>query len=100
MMITMTKEAKNQLQSLTLAEHLLPRIDAHVAGGCGLAVNFLFIFDQPRKLDTLYYSHGMAIQVDYVTQQYLYNTSVTVDYNEEDGFCAITEFTFDGNSCS
>ncbi|WP_067843917.1 hypothetical protein [Amphibacillus sediminis] len=44
---------------------LLPRIDAHVAGGYGLSINYLLIFDEARKIDTIYQINGISIRVDY-----------------------------------
>ncbi|WP_017472539.1 iron-sulfur cluster biosynthesis family protein [Amphibacillus jilinensis] len=99
MKIMITNQAQDQLNHLNLTDGLLPRIDAELTGGCGLAISYVFIFDQQRKLDTIYRPHGIPIRMDYVTQKYLNHTGVTIDYNEADGFYVMTKLTFDRNPC-
>ncbi|QGH36944.1 hypothetical protein GI584_05845 [Gracilibacillus salitolerans] len=92
-MIHITKEAQQKLLSIELQDGVLPRIDAEVAGGCGLTVNYVFIFDHARRNDTIYQSNGFPIRVDYFTKRYLEGNAPTIDY--ADGFHVINDVEFD-----
>ncbi len=94
-MIHITKEAQQKLSSIELQDGVLPRVDTNVTGGCGLTINYLFIFDQARKNDTIYHSYGVSIRVDPFTKRYLEGNPPTIDYSDSNGFQVINNVEFD-----
>ena len=46
-----------------LQEEQSPRIDADVAGGCGMSVKFSLVFDEPRRNDTVIEYDGIQIRI-------------------------------------
>ena len=66
-------------------EKLSPRIDANIAGGCGISVNFALLFDEPRRNDTVIEYEDIQIQIDPFTKRYLGEVT-QIDYTDEDGF--------------
>ncbi|MGN8646631.1 iron-sulfur cluster biosynthesis family protein [Gracilibacillus sp. HCP3S3_G5_1] len=95
MKLHLTKAAELKLHEVKLQDDHLPRIDAIMKGGCGLAIDFLFIFDTPRKNDSIYHTSGIAIQVDAFTKRYLADGTVTIDYKND--FQVISDSGFDSN---
>ena len=85
MIITLTETALDKLKAIELNEEQLPRIDAEVAGGCGLSVKFKLVFDGPRRNDTIIEYDGIQIQMDYFTKRYL-DEETQIDYSDEQGF--------------
>ena len=49
MIITLTEAALSKLKEMVVEEGHSPRIDANVAGGCGVSVAFKLVFDEPRR---------------------------------------------------
>ncbi|MDX8044354.1 iron-sulfur cluster biosynthesis family protein [Gracilibacillus sp. S3-1-1] len=96
MKIELTESAVHQLQSLKLTDGQLPRIDANMKGGCGLAIDYLFLVDERRKNDYIYQTNGISIQMDHFTRRYLAEDTVTIDYTTE--FLVLSEVDFD-SSC-
>lgn len=65
-------------------EHF-PRIDADVAGGCGLSVKFSLVFDELRRNDTVIEYNGIQFRIDRFTKRYL-DEETQIDYSDEHGF--------------
>ena len=53
MIVTLTEAALSKLKEMVVEEEHSPRIDANVAGGCGVSVAFKLVFDEPRRGDTI-----------------------------------------------
>ena len=53
MIIKLTEAALNKLKEMVVEEEHSPRIDADIAGGCGMSVKFELVFDEPRRNDTI-----------------------------------------------
>ena len=85
MIISLTERALKKLESMELPEHIFPRVDAEMAGGCGVAVNFKLIFDEARPLDTVLEFEGIQIRIDRFTKRYL-DEETQIDYSQEEGF--------------
>ncbi len=85
MVITLTESALNKLKSIQLEEEKFPRIDADMAGGCGVSVSFKLVFDEARPLDSIIEYDGIQIRIDRFTKRYL-DEETQIDYTEEDGF--------------
>ncbi len=85
MVITLTEAALNKLKEMVFKDEQSPRIDADVAGGCGMTVKFTLIFDEPRRNDTLIEYEGIQIQIDRFTKRYL-DEETQIDYTVDQGF--------------
>jgi Fe-S cluster assembly iron-binding protein IscA len=48
-MVTSTETALTKLKAMELKEEEFLRIDAEVAGRCGLSVKFSLVFDESRR---------------------------------------------------
>lgn len=97
MVITLTKSALDRLKSMDLSEEQLPRIDADVAGGCGISVKFSLVFDEARRNDTVLEHDGIQIQIDHFTKRYL-NEETQIDYSNEHGF--LVGESYESSACS
>ncbi|MBV7505337.1 iron-sulfur cluster biosynthesis family protein [Bacillus sp. sid0103] len=84
-MIKMTKEAMNKLKEMVVNGDQTPRIDAEVAGGCGMTVKFSIVFDEPRRNDFIIDTDGIQIRMDRFTKRYI-NEETEIDYSDEQGF--------------
>lgn len=85
MVITLTEAALNRLKEMGLKEEQFPRIDADVAGGCGLSVKFTLVFDEPRRNDIVIEYGGIQIRMDRFTKRYL-DEETQIDYIDDHGF--------------
>ncbi|MFK2826657.1 iron-sulfur cluster biosynthesis family protein [Bacillus sp. B190/17] len=85
MEITLTAAALNQLKSMTFKEEQFPRIDADIAGGCGISMKFAFVFDEPRRNDLVIEYDGILIRIDRFTKRYL-DIETKIDYIDGLGF--------------
>lgn len=92
MVITLTNVALNKLKTMRLEKGKLPRIDADVAGGCGMSIKFTLVFDEPRRGDTFIECNGIQIRMDRFTKRYLDETT-KIDYTDEYGFFVGENFT-------
>ncbi|MCM2532388.1 hypothetical protein NDK43_08290 [Neobacillus pocheonensis] len=92
MMIKMTEAAMNKLKEMMVNEDQPPRIDAEVAGGCGMTVKFSIVFDEPRRNDLCIEMGGIQIRLDRFTKRYL-NEETQIDYRNELGFLVGESFT-------
>lgn len=94
-MIKLSERAAAQLNTRMTEEKYLPRVDADIAGGCGLSVRFTLIFDEPRGNDTVIDCDGIQIRMDRFTKRYLHKET-HIDYLEEHGFLIGESFTANG----
>ncbi|RBW68440.1 iron-sulfur cluster biosynthesis family protein [Bacillus taeanensis] len=85
MVITLTNSALTQLKAMNLKEEQFPRIDADLAGGCGLSVKFSLVFTEARRGDTIIEHEGIQIRIDRFTKRYL-TEETNIDYTSELGF--------------
>jgi Fe-S cluster assembly iron-binding protein IscA len=85
MIVTLTEAALNKLKEMVLVEEHSPRIDANLAGGCGVSVAFKLIFDEPRIGDTVIEHEGIKIAIDRFSKRYL-EDETQIDYTDENGF--------------
>ncbi|NHC43036.1 iron-sulfur cluster biosynthesis family protein [Bacillus sp. MM2020_1] len=85
MLIKMTEAARNKLKEMVVNRAQTPRIDADVAGGCGMTVKFSIVFDEPRRNDLTIEMDGIQIRFDRFTKRYL-NEETQIDYSDEHGF--------------
>jgi Fe-S cluster assembly iron-binding protein IscA len=85
--IELTEAALDKLREIELMEEQSPRIDANVAGGCGVSVKFTLVFDEPRRNDTVIEYSGIQIRIriDHFTKRYL-DEVTQIDYTDEQGF--------------
>jgi Fe-S cluster assembly iron-binding protein IscA len=97
MIVTLTEAALSKLKETVVAEGQSPRIDANVAGGCGVSVAFRLVFDEPRRADTVIEYEGIKISIDRFTKRYLEEVT-PIDYTEENGF--IVGESFASSACS
>jgi Fe-S cluster assembly iron-binding protein IscA len=97
MVITLTEPALNKLKEMVFKDEQSPRIDADIAGGCGMTVKFTLVFDEPRRNDTLIEYEGIQIRMDRFTQGYL-DEEVQIDYTDERGF--LIGETLTSSSCA
>ena len=96
MIIKITDAAKQAIYNMNLNVNQQPRIDAVVAGGCGVSLKFSFIFDEPRQNDIVFELDGIQIRMDNFTKRYLEET--VLDYKTEQGF--IVGYSFESSDCS
>ncbi|WP_085993579.1 iron-sulfur cluster biosynthesis family protein [Oceanobacillus senegalensis] len=85
MVITLTEAALDKLKAADIKEDHYPRIDADIAGGCGVSVKFKLIFDELRRNDSIIEYDGIQIRIDRFTKRYL-DEETQIDYNVEQGF--------------
>ena len=83
--IIVTAAALDKLKEIVSKEKLSPRIDANMAGGCGISVNFALLFDEPRRNDTVIDYEDIQISIDPFTKRYLGEVT-QIDYTDESGF--------------
>jgi Fe-S cluster assembly iron-binding protein IscA len=83
--IIITAAASEKLKEIVSKENHSPRIDANIAGGCGISVQFELLFDEPRRNDTVIDYENIQIQIDPFTKRYLGEVT-QIDYTDEDGF--------------
>ncbi|RHW36571.1 hypothetical protein D1B33_09165 [Lysinibacillus yapensis] len=97
MMITITEAAMNKLKEIMLREGQSPRLDADVAGGCGMSVKLSLVFDEPRLNDTNIEYEGIQFKMDHFTKRYL-NEETLIDYTNATGF--LVGDSFEASACS
>jgi Fe-S cluster assembly iron-binding protein IscA len=97
MVITLTQVALDKLKTMDITEERSPRIDADVAGGCGMSVKFSLVFDEERRNDTLIEHEGIQIRIDRFTKRYL-EEETQIDYAEERGF--LVGESFESSACA
>jgi Fe-S cluster assembly iron-binding protein IscA len=97
MMIKMTEAAMNKLKEMAVNREQTPRIDAEVAGGCGMTVKFSIVFDEPRRNDLCIEMDGIQIRLDRFTKRYL-DEETQIDYSDEQGF--LVGESFASSACS
>ncbi|CAK6481288.1 iron-sulfur cluster biosynthesis family protein [Peribacillus simplex] len=97
MVITLTKSAVNKLETMKWKEDQSPRIDANIAGGCGMSIKFTLVFEEPRRNDTFIENGDIQIRIDRFTKRYL-NEETQIDYTEEHGF--LVGESFASSACS
>ncbi|MFD1706767.1 iron-sulfur cluster biosynthesis family protein [Siminovitchia sediminis] len=85
MVIRLTEAAVNKLRNMKMKDGHIPRMDANISGGCGMAVSFKFFIDEKRRNDHVFQYNGIQIAMDRLTLRYL-NKDAQVDYNEKSGF--------------
>lgn len=92
MVIKMTEAAMSKLKEMAVNGEETPRLDADVAGGCGMTVKFSIVFDEPRRNDLIIETEGIQIRLDRFTKRYL-DEETQIDYNAEQGFLVGERFT-------
>ncbi|WP_332631734.1 HesB/IscA family protein [Halalkalibacter flavus] len=97
MVITLTDAALNKLKGVEFKKEQSPRIDADVAGGCGVSIKFSLVFDEPRRNDTVIKYEGIQLYIDQFTKRYLDETT-QIDYSDEQGF--LVGESFESSACS
>ena len=97
MIVTLTEAALSKLKEMVVEVEHSPRIDANVAGGCGVSVAFKLVFDEPRRGDTIIEYENIKISIDRFTKGYLEEVT-PIDYTEENGF--IVGDSFASSACS
>ncbi|WNF35276.1 iron-sulfur cluster biosynthesis family protein [Bacillaceae bacterium IKA-2] len=97
MVITITDTALNKLKGNEIKKELSPRIDADVAGGCGVSVKLSLVFDEPRRNDTVIEYEGIQIRIDHFTKRYL-DEEIQIDYTDAQGF--IVGESFESGACA
>ncbi|MCQ6281347.1 iron-sulfur cluster assembly accessory protein [Bacillus sp. EB600] len=97
MVITLTQAALNKLKAMELKEEYSPRIDADIAGGCGLSVKFTLVFDELRRNDMVIEYEGIQFRIDRFTKRYL-DEETQIDYTDEHGF--LVGETFTSSACA
>ncbi|WP_046174489.1 iron-sulfur cluster biosynthesis family protein [Domibacillus indicus] len=96
MNIILTEAARQQLLDWPIEENAVIRLDANVSGGCGMAVQFSIVLDEPRRNDTAYdCGHGIFLCMDLFTRRYL-EEELIIDYTNASGFSFADSF---GSSC-
>ncbi|MDQ0256408.1 Fe-S cluster assembly iron-binding protein IscA [Evansella vedderi] len=97
MVVTLTDAALNKLKGMDILEERSPRIDADVAGGCGVSIRFLLVFDEPRRNDTVIEHEGIQLRIDRFTKRYL-DEETQIDYTNEQGF--LVGESFESSACA
>ncbi|MCM3651949.1 iron-sulfur cluster biosynthesis family protein [Metabacillus litoralis] len=97
MVITLTDAALKKLKEKMLVEQHSPRIDADIAGGCGISVKFSLVFDESRRNDTVIEYDEIQIRIDKFTKRYL-DEETQIDYSDEQGF--LVGESFESSACS
>lgn len=86
-----------KLKEMAVNGEQTPRLDADVAGGCGMTVKFSIVFDEPRRNDLIIETEGIQIRLDRFTKRYL-DEETQIDYNPEQGF--LVGESFISSACS
>lgn len=86
-----------KLKELVVNGAQTPRIDADVAGGCGMTVKFSIVFDEPRRNDLIIEMDGIQIRLDRFTKRYL-DEETHIDYNDVNGF--LVGESFSSSACA
>jgi Fe-S cluster assembly iron-binding protein IscA len=97
MIVTLTEAALSKLKEMVVEEEHSPRIDANLAGGCGVSVSFKLVFDEPRVGDTVIEYEGIKIAIDRFSKRYL-EEETQIDYTDEHGF--IVGESFASSACA
>ena len=97
MVVTLTESALEKLKTKKVEQEHSPRIDAELAGGCGVSVTFSLIFDEPRRNDTVIEYDGIEIRLDRFTKRYL-EEETQIDYSVRSGF--IVGESFASSACA
>jgi Fe-S cluster assembly iron-binding protein IscA len=97
MVITLTETALNKLKDMEWQGEQSPRIDANIAGGCGVSVQFKLVFDESRRKDTVIEYDGIQFRIDPFTKRYL-DEETQIDFNDERGF--LVGETFTSSACA
>ncbi|MGE6612421.1 iron-sulfur cluster biosynthesis family protein [Peribacillus sp. NPDC076916] len=95
--IKITEAAMNKLKEMTCKCAQIPRIDADIAGGCGVSVKFSLLLDEPRRNDVFIEYEGIQLRLDHFTKRYL-DEETQIDYKEDCGF--IVGEGFASNACA
>ncbi|MFH0069391.1 iron-sulfur cluster biosynthesis family protein [Peribacillus sp. NPDC056705] len=85
MIVKITEAAMNKLKEMTRKDAQIPRIDADIAGGCGVSVKFSLVMDEPRRNDAIIEYEGVQLRLDHFTKRYL-DEETQIDYLEDHGF--------------
>ncbi|MFJ7509279.1 iron-sulfur cluster biosynthesis family protein [Peribacillus simplex] len=97
MIVKITEAAMNKLKEMTRKDAQIPRIDADIAGGCGVSVKFSLLLDEPRRNDVIIESEGVQLRLDHFTKRYL-DEETQIDYIEDSGF--IVGESFASSACA
>jgi len=97
MVITLTETALDKLKTMELKDEQSPRVDADMAGGCGISVKFSLVFDEPRPNDSIIEYEDIKIRIDRFTKRYL-DEETQIDYTDEDGF--LVGESFESSACA
>jgi iron-sulfur cluster assembly protein len=92
-----TKAAMNKLKEMTCKGTQIPRLDADIAGGCGLSMKFSLLLDEPRRNDVIIEYEGVQLRLDHFTKRYL-DEEIQIDYREDSGF--IVGESFASSACA
>ncbi|USK67586.1 iron-sulfur cluster biosynthesis family protein [Peribacillus frigoritolerans] len=97
MIVKITEAAMNKLKEMTRKDAQIPRIDADIAGGCGVSVKFSLLLDEPRRNDVIIEYEGVQLRLDSFTKRYL-DEETQIDYIEDSGF--IVGESFASSACA
>ncbi|MFE4706103.1 HesB/IscA family protein [Peribacillus simplex] len=97
MIVKITEAAMNKLKEMTRKDAQIPRIDAGIAGGCGVSVKFSLLLDEPRRNDVIIEYEGVQLRLDQFTKRYL-DEETQIDYIEDSGF--IVGESFASSACA
>lgn len=95
--IKITEAAMNKLKEMTCKGTQIPRIEADIAGGCGVSVKFSLLLDEPRRNDVIIEYEGVKLRLDHFTKRYL-DEETQIDYIEDSGF--IVGESFASSACA
>ncbi|WP_148359478.1 HesB/IscA family protein [Peribacillus simplex] len=97
MIVKITDAAMHKLKEMTRKDAQIPRIDADIAGGCGVSVKFSLVLDEPRRNDAIIEYEGVQLRLDHFTKRYL-DEETQIDYLEGRGF--IVGESFASSTCA
>ncbi|WHZ00045.1 HesB/IscA family protein [Peribacillus simplex] len=97
MIVKITEAALNKLKEMKRNDAQIPRIDADIAGGCGVSVKFSLLLDEPRRNDVIIEYEGVQLRLDPFTKRYL-DEETQIDYIEDSGF--IVGESFASSACA
>ncbi|MFE4353527.1 iron-sulfur cluster biosynthesis family protein [Peribacillus butanolivorans] len=97
MVVKITVAAIIKLKEMARKDAHIPRIDADIAGGCGVSVKFSLVLDEPRRNDTIIEYEGVQLRLDHFTKRYL-DEETQIDYLEDRGF--IVGDSFASSACA
>lgn len=83
--IKITEAAMKKLKKMACNGTQIPRIDANIAGGCGLSMKFSLLLDEPRRNDVIIEYEGVQLRLDHFTKRNL-DEETQIDYREDSGF--------------